>query len=363
MSTNRTSFTRFQRGWRILVIFVSAFAVGALIWSVLVTPMYRASAKFLVYPNNTLTSSRDVVSSLDTLDKRTISTTYADILDSNRVYQDTISRLQLDEAALNDMRVYSEVQTDTNILVLHVEGPNPQSTALLANNIGQNGISYIKSIYQVYDIVFLDTAVEPTIPFRPRPFLVMLIAAGAGLLIGIIFLLLREVLRTPLEALRERSITDKQSLAFTRKYLLRSFTTELIKPKEVPSAFGVIYLQGLEDLIDGLPERITAILLQNVVERLHDQLRGNDLVGRWSRLEFGVLLPATPEFPAKKTFERLIAALEEPIQTESGEKIFLTPVAGVVTRMPDDSSDQMILRVEEAVKDARSGADKMVMGN
>ena len=121
MSTNRTSFTRFQRGWRILVIFVSAFAAGALIWSVLVTPMYRASAKFLVYPNNTLTSSRDVVSSLDTLDKRTISTTYADILDSNRVYQDTISRLQLDEAVLKEMRVYSEVQTDTNILVLHVE--------------------------------------------------------------------------------------------------------------------------------------------------------------------------------------------------------------------------------------------------
>jgi GGDEF domain-containing protein len=163
--------------------------------------------------------------------------------------------------------------------------------------------------------------------------------------------------------LRERSITDKQSLAFTRKYLLRSFTTELIKPKEVPVAFGVIYLQGLEDLIDGLPERITSILLQNVVERLHDQLRGNDLVGRWSRLEFGVLLPTTPDFPAKKTFERLIAALEEPIQTESGEKIFLTPVAGVVTRLPDDSSDQMIIRVEEAVKDARSGADKMVMGN
>lgn len=361
MAANRTSFSRFQRGWRILLIFISAFAAGALIWSLLVTPMYRASAKFLVYPNDTLTSSKDVVSSLDTLDKRTISTTYADILGSNRVYLDTTSRLQLDEESLMDVRVFSEVQTDTNILVLSVESPDPQLATLLANNIGQNGISYIKSLYQVFDISFLDLAVEPSAPIRPRPFMDMLIAAGIGLLVGLVFVILRETLRVPLEALRERSVTDKQSLAYTRKYLIRSMVQELAKKKEEPLAFGVIYIQGLEDLIDGLPERITNIVMQSVVTRLHDMLRGNDLVGRWSRLEFGVLLPSTPEMPAIKTFERLIQALEEPLTTESGESIFLAPVAGVVTRKPEDSSDLMSERAEEALKKARTGSDKIVL--
>jgi capsular polysaccharide biosynthesis protein len=361
MATNRTTFTRFQRGWRILIIFVSAFAVGALIWSILVTPMYRASAKFLVYPNDTLTSSRDVVSSLDTLDKRSISTTYADILDSIRVYQDTIDRLQLDGTALKDVKVYSEVQTNTNILVLYVEGPDPKVATLLANNIGQNGISYIKSIYQVFDISFLDPAVEPGIPYIPQPLIDTLIAAGAGLLAGLIFLILRETLRVPLETLRERSVTDKQSLAYTRKFMIRSMVQELVKKKKDPLAFGIIYLQGLEDLIEDLPERITNIVMQNVVERLHDLLRGNDLVGRWSKLEFAVMLPSTPEFPARKTFERLLQALEEPLQTESGDSITLTPVAGVVNSTEKDTSDLITARVEGALKEARAGADKLVV--
>ena len=361
MSTNRTSFFRFQKGWRILVIFVTAFAAGALIWSIMATPMYRASAKFLVYPNDTLTSSRDVVSSLDTLDKRTISTTYADILDSNRVYQDTISRLQLDEADLEDVKFYSEVQANTNILVLSVEGPDPQVVTLLANNIGQNGISYIKSIYQVYDIAFLDTAMEPEIPFRPRPLIDTLIFAGIGLLAGLILLILREVLRVPLETLRERSITDKQSLAYTRKYIARSIVQEFVKKKDEPLAFGVIYLQGIEDLIDGLPDRITGNLMRGVVDRLHDLLRGNDLVGRWNKLEFGVLLPSTPEFPAQKTFERLIQALEQPLESEAGEKLLLTPVAGVVTRRPEDTGEVLTERAEKALKDARDGVDKIVL--
>jgi diguanylate cyclase (GGDEF)-like protein len=191
--------------------------------------------------------------------------------------------------------------------------------------------------------------------------LYVLIAAGIGLVAGLIFIILRETLRVPLEALRERSITDKQSLAYTRKYLIRSMVQELVKKKKDPVAFGIIYLQGLEDLIENLPDRITNKVMQDVVERLHDLLRGNDLVGRWNRLEFGVLLPSTPELPARKTVERLMQALEEPIQTESGETISLTPVAGIVTSLDQDTSDLMIARAEAALKEARSGSGKLVV--
>lgn len=363
METNRISFKRFQRGWRILVIFITAFWIASLAYSLITTPLYRASAKFLIYPNNNLTSSRDVVSSLDTLDKKTISTTYADILDSQRVYQDTINRLQLEPAKLQNVRVFTEVQLDTNILVLSVEGPDPQLITLLANNLGQNGISFIKSIYQVFDISFLDQAVEPTVPFHPRPLMDGLIAAGIGLAAGLIFLLIREWLRVPLETLRERSQIDRQSQAYTRKYQVRALTQELAGKKEVPLAFGEIYLQGLEDLIDGLPERLTEAVMQNVVERLHDMLRGNDMVARWDKLTFSVLLPSTPETPAIKTFERLLQSLEEPIRLDTGDEILLTPLAGLVIRKPEDTLDSISSSAEEALEDARSGKSKLVVLN
>src|SRR5512133_1176977 len=277
-------------GWRILIIFTAAFWLIYLAWSITTTPLYRATAKFLVYPNANLTSSRDVVSSLDTLDKRSVSATYADILDSNRVYQETVDRLKIDPAVLNSVHVYGEVQTDTNILALHVEGPDPKMVTLLANNIGQNGISYIKSIYQVFDIAFLDLALEPKTPFQPRPLIDGLIAAGIGLLVGLVFVIAREFMRGTLENLRERSITDKQSLAYTKKHMIHSLSLELQKKKEEPLAFGLIQLTGLDDLSDGLPEGIATDILQTVVQKLHDLLRGHDLVARWDNLDFSVML-------------------------------------------------------------------------
>ncbi|MBA4420036.1 MAG: hypothetical protein C0391_02700 [Anaerolinea sp.] len=361
MATARSGVKAIQNGWRILIISIAAGCIAALSWSLITIPMYRASATFLVFPNANLTSSRDVVSSLDTLEGKTVSTTYADILDSNRVYQDTIDRLQLDEAALKNIRVYSDVQTDTNILILYVEGPNPQLNTLLANNIGQNGISFIKSIYQVFDISFLDLALEPTKPYHPNPWLYTLIAAGIGLVSGLIFLLLRESLRVPLELLKERALTDKQSQAYTRKHMVRTLAQELVKKVDEPLPFGLIHLTGLEDLIDGLPEGMIAKVMQDVVKQLHHMLRGNDLVARWDKLEFSVMLPSTPETPAIKTFERLLQSLEQPLQVDTGDLIQLVPVEGVVIRRPEDTVDTMIQRVEEALNTARTGQTKIVV--
>ena len=361
MGTITTRFNTYIKGWRILIIFTTAFWIASLIWSILITPMFRVSAKFLVSPNADLNSSSVIVSSLDTLGNTTVSTTYADILASDRVYLDTVNRLQLKPSALARVNVYAKVLTNTNILVLYVEGPDPKIITLLANNIGQNGISFIKSLYQVYVISFLDPAIEPTTPYQPRPLVDGLIAAGIGLAVGLIFIILRESLQVPLKALRERSLTDKQSLAYTKKYMLRLLVQELVEKKEEPLAFGLIQLQGLEDLIDGLPERMTALALQDVVQRLHEMLRGNDIVARWDRLVFSVLLPSTPEMSAIKTFERLLQALDKPLKTGSGDAISLTPIAGLVIRGPEDNSDQIAERVENALEQARTGEIRIVV--
>lgn len=361
MINHPVSSRRFEGGWRIAGIFTSAFLILALAYSISATPIYQASARFLVYPNANLTSSRDVVSSLDTLDKKTISSTYADILGSNRVYLDTINRLNLTSAQLKDVKVYAQVQTNTNILVLNVEGQDPEITTLLANNIGQNGISYIKSIYQVFDISFLDRAVTPEKPIRPRPLIYGLIGTGIGLAAGLIFLLLREWLRVPLDALRERSVTDKQSLAYTRKYMLRVLAYEANHNKDNPLAFGLIRLEGMEDLVDGLPGHITTMVMQNVVKQLHDLLRGNDLVARWDKLTFSVMLPNTQEEPAQKTFRRLLQALETDVELEEGEMTSLLPAAGLAICVPDETTEQIIQRANQALESAVENGSRIAV--
>jgi hypothetical protein len=49
--------------------------------------------------------------------------------------------------------------------VLSVEGPDPQVAALLANNMGQNGLNYINGLYQVYTLSFLDQRKRRANPF------------------------------------------------------------------------------------------------------------------------------------------------------------------------------------------------------
>jgi capsular polysaccharide biosynthesis protein len=360
-STRILNLKKIQSGWRIVAIFTAVFWLASLAWSLTSTPLYRASAKFLVYPNANLTSSRDVVSSLDTLDKRTISSTYADILASNRVYQDTVNRLRLDPAALSQMTVRAEVQANTNILVLHVEGPDPKLVTLLANNTGQNGISYIKSIYQVFDINFLDLAVEPKEPFQPRPLVDGLIAAGAGLIAGLLVVIARELIRSPLDTLRERSITDRESQAYTRKHALHTLNENLLKSPDDPLAFGVIQLYGLEEMAEGLPEGISATIHCEVVDKLHAMLRGGDLVSRWDGLSYSVLLPSTPEGAARKTFERLLHTLGTPVEVGTGFAIPLDPVAGLVIHRPGDTLEAVTGRADEAVNDARTDPARLVV--
>jgi len=106
---------------------------------------------------------------------------------------------------------------------------------------------------------------------------------------------------------------------------------------------------------------MTALALQDVVQRLHEMLRGNDIVARWDRLVFSVLLPSTPEMSAIKTFERLLQSLDEPLKTESGEAISLTPIAGLAIRGPEDNSDQIAERVENALEQARTGEIRIVV--
>src|SRR5512147_815504 len=89
-------FRMLQRSWWIIVIATLATVIAALISAYLTPPTYRATTRFIVSPSPSLVSGgSNLLSSLSTLDKRSIITTYAEILNSQRVYSETINLLQL----------------------------------------------------------------------------------------------------------------------------------------------------------------------------------------------------------------------------------------------------------------------------
>lgn len=342
-----------QRSWWIVMVSVLAAMVIALITSYMTMPIYQTTARFIVSPNSTLiTGGNNVLNSLATLDKRSIITTYAEILNSSRIYQETTDLLKLSAADLANYTHTTVVLPDTNILELSVEGPNPSTVAALANSIGQRAVEYTQGFYQVYDLNLLDPATPPVVPIRPQPVRDTGIAIVLGLAVGVALALVRELLRTPLESFLQQSTLDGVSLAFSR----RTFERRL---EESTAAVGatlslcLVELQGLSNYIEMLPQPILQDVLRNVTQTLKNQLRGNDIVGRWDDDRFAVLLSETGGRAAINTMGRVRNVLSEPITIQvSGEKLLLQPVIGVAEHKSGEIPSNLVKNTEVALERA-----------
>jgi capsular polysaccharide biosynthesis protein len=350
------------RGWWWIALTTLVAVAVSLVLSLTSKPTYQAKTTFIVLPSTSVSQGGDVYYSLDVLDKRSIISTYADVLTSDRLFLETIKTLGLENsiqvsASDQGKPKYTHTTTvlpDSNILELMVEGPNPELTASIANNLGQYGIEYIKSIYSGYDINILDFAPLPQEPVSPRPLRDAGIAGALGLIIGALLAISSEEMRVPLNALRDRRNTDRTSSALTRRFFTNTLEKQLQTNPELPTTLALISCTGVEDLMADLPEAIIVKMMQKITRDLRSQLRGNDIVCRWDTTIFGLMLPNTSEDAATRTVERIRQSLIPPFTIESTrDLIHLEPTAGITTSKNGDAVLGLIHQAEIALETTR----------
>jgi diguanylate cyclase (GGDEF)-like protein len=347
-------FRMLQRSWWIIVIATLATVIAALISAYLTKPTYRATTRFIVSPSPSLvTGGSNLLSSLSTLDKRSIITTYAEVLNSQRMYQETINLLQLSNINLADYQYSAVALPDANIIEFTVTGPDRNVVYTLANGIGQHVVEYVHSLYQVYDLTVLDPATLPTAPISPQPVRSAGVALVVGLALGVVLALIRELMRAPLENFVQQRNLDDASLALNR----RTFEQKLSQMAFAsPHDFSlcVVHLNGLSQYVNILPQSALQRIFRGVTQVLRNQLRGNDLVGRWSDLDFIVLLSDTPGNAAMNTMERVRMALSYPVNLDvSGDEILLDPQIGIAEYRSGDTAQTMIKNIEWALDVAK----------
>lgn len=340
-----------KQGWWIILLTALTAVLVSLIISYFTTPIYLARARFSVSPNNTVISQGEVLSSLDVLDKRSIVATYAEFLNSPRIFSETAESLKLDpKQTAKDYRVNTVVLPDANILDFTVEGPDARLTSVLANQVGARAIEYIRRLYQVYDITLLDPAAASEVPIRPVPLRDGLLALGLGLVLGAALALVREQVRAPLDAYRLRNSLDPDSLAFNRATFHQKMEDEMTREGGQVSV-GLVQLNSLRGLLEALPEGMTQDLLRKVTDVLRRELRGNDIVGRYDQVVFSVMLPGTPKNAASMTLDRIRAALSRPITLEQyGETLYLGPAVSVATQEGSQTVSDLLEAAERGLE-------------
>jgi diguanylate cyclase (GGDEF)-like protein len=343
-----------RRSWWIVVITTLATVIAALVLSYMTPPTYQATARFVVSPSPSLVSGgANLLNSLSTLDKRSIVTTYAEILNSQRMYTETTSLLQLDQVDLSAYTYRAVALPDANIIEYSVTGPDPQVVYTLANAVGQHAVEYVHSLYQVYDLSVLDAAAPPTEPISPQPLRSAGVALVVGLALGVVLALLREMVRTPMQSfVRQRSVDD-MSLALNRKAFEQKLSeVALASPQNF--SLSVVHLNGLTDYIKVLPQSTQQRTMRGVTQVLRNQLRGNDIIGRWNDLDFIILLSDTTGNAAVNTMERVRVALSYPVAVDgSGEEVLLDPQVGIAEYRLGDTVPSMIKNIQWALDVAR----------
>ena len=315
----RLYFQMLKRWWWIVLLTAVAALAISLGISMLATPQYEAVARLILNPSSTISINglEGVFNTLDVLDRDSIVTTYAEIMNSKSVYDSALASLQFQPLEIEDNYSYETVIiANSYVIELLVRGPNPELAASIANAIGFQTIELTERLNQVITLSFLDMAAPPSTPYWPQPLRDSIIATVFGLLGGMGLAILSEQIRIPWDAFNRQRILDSMTGVYTRKHFSYLHEKELVQNPEEVHSIGIVELTGLEDVLETLPITGLQRILRKTSGILRKELRGNDLIGRWNDNSFILLLPSTPATAAQRIFKRILEAHSEPVNIE-----------------------------------------------
>jgi diguanylate cyclase (GGDEF)-like protein len=348
-----------RKNWWVaaLVALVAVFA--ALLYGFMATPIYQASSRYLIAPNLQKIPQENLVTTMEALDKRSIVTTYAEYFNGRQIYLNVLQSLGLDPLVM-EQKGYSSntvILPNSNVLELTTTGPDASLVFTLANDIGERATNALTQLYPTFIIDNIDPAVIPEEPISPQPLRDSAVALVLGLIGGSAAAILSEQLRLPLNSYRERLRLDKPSGVFNKGYFRRLVDEDLAKPESSSTLVALVQLGGLLEVKDALPPVAGDLLLSKIAGILRGDLRGDDVVGRWSDSSF-CLLMHMPARAVRPTFERIRESLMRPISLDQyNEKIKFEPYIGVALNKKNTSTNALLARVESSLEASRSGTD------
>ena len=190
-----------QRWWVVLVVTLVSVALAAWL-SARQEPVFRASSSLVVAPNTELEDPMHILRSLETLERRTVVATLANVPSSSDAIGVAAEILGVDAASFRPYRVRGSVKPHTNIIRIEVVGPNRTLVAEFANAIADATVVSGRSMYRIYAMRPLERAGAAGYSASPDPKRNIFVGLLVGLALGLFAALLPELPRLRKDALQ-----------------------------------------------------------------------------------------------------------------------------------------------------------------
>jgi capsular polysaccharide biosynthesis protein len=192
-----------RRFWIVFLVVLVAVGLAGLLSYVVLSPAYQADTTLIVNEHPSVAPGTSGIDYGQIETNRSLAVTYARIIASRAILQDTIDTLGLPETVkqLTDMTTV-QVQGQTEIIAVRVTDKSAARAAIIANAIAKSFIVQLPTLVnRVENVSIIDRAVPVADQVSPRPILNMAVAFAAALMLGVLLAFLADyfddVVKTP----------------------------------------------------------------------------------------------------------------------------------------------------------------------
>ncbi|WP_412478407.1 diguanylate cyclase [Azonexus sp. IMCC34839] len=165
--------------------------------------------------------------------------------------------------------------------------------------------------------------------------------------------------------LLDLATTDPLTGSMNRRSFVRTAAAALQMSRRNGKPLALIMLDAdhFKKVNDTYGHAVGDLVLKKLSATALDSLRGTDSFGRFGGEEFVILLPETDLGSAILVIERLLDNIRAcEVISDAGELVKFTVSAGIAISNPDDDTDALIRRADEALYEAKKGGRNRWVG-
>lgn len=170
-------------------------------------------------------------------------------------------------------------------------------------------------------------------------------------------------LEQELSQVSELVCEDHLTRALNRRGLDEAFEREVTRAdrNQTPLCIALLDIDDFKRINDTLGHHVGDQALAHLSGVIKEALRPSDLVARYGGEEFIIILPETGLEEAVATIQRLHRELTKKFFLHNNDRILVTFSAGVVQRTPTESQEDVVMRADKAMYQAKkSGKNRVV---